>query len=292
MINTDYLKTFQALIETNSFTKTALQLHMTQPGVSQHIKKLEEHFQTEIIKRSGKSFTITESGRRLLEYSSKLFIEYDHLKDLIGEDDPFSGACRYASPGSFGFSLFDTLIESTKKYPKLLVSLEVSPNHLIPQLLINRKVDIGFMTKVPDDHNLEYKRFGEEELLLIIPKGQKIRTFNDLQKIGAVNHPDGPFFKGRLLSVNFPENSNQINTIPSRIYINQTNRILDPVAEGLGFAVIPEGVYAKFPSKEKLSICKLKIKVADEIYRVKRRDEIIAARYATIENLLKRKNRT
>ena len=289
MINTDYLKTFQALIETNSFTKTALLLHMTQPGVSQHIKKLEEHFQTELIKRLGKTFTITESGRRLIDYSSKLFLEYDHFKDLIGKDDPFSGPCKYASPGSFGFSLFDTLIESAKKYPKLLVSLKVSPNYSIPQLLLNREIDIGFMTKVPDEHNLEYKKFGEEEMLLIVPKGQKVRSFKDLQRIGAVNHPDGPLLKRRLFTVNFPQDINQIDTIPSRIFINQTNRILDPVSEGLGFAVVAEGVYAKCTVKNKISVCKLKIRVADEIYQVQRREESLPARYQTIANFLIKK---
>lgn len=145
------------------------------------------------------------------------------------------------------------------------------------------------MTKVPDDHNLEYKKYGEEELLLVTPKGQKVRSFSDLQRIGAVNHPDGPFFKNRLLTINFPENLNQINSIQSRIYINQTNRILDPVADGLGFAVIPEGIYSKFAAKELVTICKLKIKVADEIYRVQRRNEIIPSRYKTIENLLRKK---
>ena len=42
MLNPVWLKTFVTLIETGHFTKTAEKLFMTQPGVSQHIAKLEQ----------------------------------------------------------------------------------------------------------------------------------------------------------------------------------------------------------------------------------------------------------
>ena len=289
MINPDYLKTFQSLINTGSFTKTALQLYMTQPGVSQHIKKLEEHFGTELIKRSGKSFTITESGRRLLEYSQNLFLDYDKFKGFIKEDDPHSGVCKYASPGSFGLYVFDSLMETAKKYPKIKVSLQVTPNNSIPQLLTENRIDMAFMTRIPEEHNLQYEKYSEEELLLITPKGKKIKSFSDLVKLGAISHPDGPLFQSRLLSVNFPEYINQVNSIVINVFINQNNRILDPVAEGLGFAVLPEVNYKNYPFKEKLSICRLKTRVSDVIYQVQRRGEILPSRYQTIDNILRKK---
>ena len=41
----DYrIYTFISLCETRSYTKTAEQLHISQPSVSQHIKALEQHY--------------------------------------------------------------------------------------------------------------------------------------------------------------------------------------------------------------------------------------------------------
>ena len=284
MINPDYLKTFMALIETNSFTKTAEKLHMTQPGVSQHVRKLEEHFQTDLIFRVGKSFTITEAGKRLIEYSGVLFSDHEKLKTQIGKDDPFSGTCTYSSPGSFGLKLFDALIDATKKHPALSLSLSVAPNSSIPQMLLNRQIDVGFMTKEPNDPGLVSKKYGEEELLLIVPAKMQIKKFSDLVNLGFVNHPDGAYLAERLLVPNFSSN---LDTIPNRIFINQINRILDPVAEGLGFTVLPEGVYRKYANPKKHAIVKLKIKVSDEIYRVQRSNEILPKRYQTTEKFLK-----
>ncbi|MRY60822.1 LysR family transcriptional regulator, partial [Parabacteroides distasonis] len=42
MINPLWLNTFKTLVEVGHFTQTAEKLYMTQPGVSQHIKKLEQ----------------------------------------------------------------------------------------------------------------------------------------------------------------------------------------------------------------------------------------------------------
>ena len=42
MLNPNWLKTFVTLIDTGHFTKTAEKLFMTEPGVSQHISKLEK----------------------------------------------------------------------------------------------------------------------------------------------------------------------------------------------------------------------------------------------------------
>jgi len=67
-INPVWLDSFIQLVKTKSFTKAAESLHMTQPGVSQHIKKLELFFGAELIARNAKGFSITSLGTELYEY--------------------------------------------------------------------------------------------------------------------------------------------------------------------------------------------------------------------------------
>lgn len=286
MINPDYLRTFIALMETAHFTKTAERLNMTQPGVSQHIKKLEEHFSTSLIQRKGKSFVATDSGLRLLEYSRRLFSEYELLKAKLRLDDPFSGDCKLSSPGSLGLKLFDVLLALAKDYPGLMPRLTVAPNHSIPLLLLNREIDLGYMTKKPEDHRLEYQKISEEQLLLIVPRGTRVRSFEDLVQLGFVDHPDGYHLAGRLLHRNFQDDFVSMESIPTRVFINQINRILDPVAAGLGFTVLPQGVLHKYEGAKKLSVVRLKVRVVDEIFKVWRRHEVRPRRYQTIEDSL------
>jgi DNA-binding transcriptional LysR family regulator len=67
MLNPLWLHTFKTLIEVGHFTQTAEKLYMTQPGVSQHIKKLESACGYALIKREKKSFELTEQGQRVYE---------------------------------------------------------------------------------------------------------------------------------------------------------------------------------------------------------------------------------
>lgn len=71
MLNPLWLKTFITLIETGHFTRTAERLFMTQPGVSQHIKKLEQACGHPLIERNNKSFEITQQGKMLFDYAKE-----------------------------------------------------------------------------------------------------------------------------------------------------------------------------------------------------------------------------
>lgn len=56
MINPTWVNTFITLVNTGHFTQTAEKLFMTQPGVSQHIKKLEEQVGSELPESAVESF--------------------------------------------------------------------------------------------------------------------------------------------------------------------------------------------------------------------------------------------
>ena len=68
MINQQWLHTFLTLVEVGHFTHTAEKLYMTQPGVSQQIKKLEEQVGVALLNRVGKRFELTREGETLYRF--------------------------------------------------------------------------------------------------------------------------------------------------------------------------------------------------------------------------------
>ncbi|ETX11029.1 LysR family transcriptional regulator [Marinomonas ushuaiensis DSM 15871] len=77
MFNTQHLMTFKALVETGSFTRTAKQLGLTQPAVSQHIQKLESDLGERLLIRHGRTTEITKAGELLLNHIKALEKCYD-----------------------------------------------------------------------------------------------------------------------------------------------------------------------------------------------------------------------
>ena len=84
MINTDWLRTFSVLAETRSFIAAAKQLHMTQPGVSQHLAKLEDYLGQALVVREGRHFELTPRGKMVLINARNLLESERALIEQIG----------------------------------------------------------------------------------------------------------------------------------------------------------------------------------------------------------------
>lgn len=286
MVNPDLIRTFLTLAETRHFTRASERLAMTQPGVSQHLQKLEAYFGTPLVHRRGKSFTLTEAGKRLVAYGQRLFDDHRRFQEGIAGDDPRAGALRFASPGAFGAKIFDVLLAEAKKCPGLQVDVTIAPNSSIVRHLREERIDVGFMGEEPRDPEVEATLFGKIEVLLALPKGRRVTSLAQLAELGFVNHPDGFHYAERLLALNFPDEFEGMARVPVRVFINQSNRILDPVAEGIGFACLPETTIERYHRRRDIHAVRLRRRVEDPLYKVVRRGERLPARYARVLELL------
>lgn len=276
MINPEWLRTFETLVITKHFTKTALQLGMTQPGVSQHLNKLELALGTELVDRSKKSFYLRPAGEKLKNYIETLQEGERRFLESLNVDDPYSGACRFSAPGSFGLPLYDFLLEWAVRHPKIRLDLLVAPSFSVEKAVENETVDIGYIYHRPTSELLNSEKVADETLCLVIPKDfpKSIINWNDLTNLGFIWHPDGPKLASRLLKPNFPKEYRNFSRIPIRSSINQINRILDPVACGLGFSILPKLACDRSPARKGVKIAKLEVSISDPIYKItlKRRE--------------------
>ena len=205
MINLNWLKTFCTLAEVGHFTKTAETLFMTQSGVSQHIKKLEQQLAVTLLLREGKSFTLSDEGLRLYQQGKLLLEKSDDLAQSIKQDDAHIGNIRVSSPGSIGLKLYPQLIAIQQTHPKLSLDYTFAPNHSIEQALIERNIDIGLVTKKPQDHRINSTAIGVEPLVLVTPANVSQVTWPVLNELGFINHPDAAHHANLLLQKNFTE---------------------------------------------------------------------------------------
>ncbi|MFD1419969.1 LysR family transcriptional regulator [Lactiplantibacillus songbeiensis] len=77
---------FQRLISTQSYTQTAADFHVSQPTISQAIKRLERHFQTTLFFRQAKTkaLVLTPSGQQLLLAANDIIANWQHVNESIG----------------------------------------------------------------------------------------------------------------------------------------------------------------------------------------------------------------
>lgn len=63
------LTTFLEVARLGSYTRAAESLHLTQPAVTQHIRKLEAHYGQRLTDTSGRSVRLTAAGEQVLGYA-------------------------------------------------------------------------------------------------------------------------------------------------------------------------------------------------------------------------------
>lgn len=79
----DKLETFIAVCEVKNFTKAGEMLGLTQPAVSQHIKKLEKELDTQIFLRKKGEITLSQEGEIALLYAKRMHALQDKMRDKI-----------------------------------------------------------------------------------------------------------------------------------------------------------------------------------------------------------------
>ncbi|MEP4888876.1 MAG: LysR family transcriptional regulator [Aliiglaciecola sp.] len=293
MLNPVWLNTFKTLIENRHFTRTAEILHMTQPGVSQHIQKLEDACGYDLIRRQKKSFDVTLQGELLYNYILTTQQQESAFFETLGANDKTSGKCALSCSGSLATLLYSGFIELQTKYENLVIHLEAAPNNRILEQISNGQTDLGIVTQKPDPLLFSSEIIGREELVLVFPSSKSLNLDNlaaEIMQLGLIRHPDIEHYL-RLYLAHCEETvltNLDVRKIKTKGYVNQIHQILLPVSQGLGFTVLPRSTVNNFELAKQLKILDIDSVVAETLYLVKKRNRHMPARFEMIKAHIKK----
>lgn len=269
------------LVETQHFTQTAEQLFMTQPGVTQHIKQLENHFGRPLLQRYGKQFELTLAGEKLYQTGLKMHSLETELNEQIQLDNIYQGNCTIACSGALANYLYPDFVGQQQSFPELVVMLEAAPNHKIIADLLNNNIDLGIVSVQSTETQLNQDLIGSEQLQLVVPASEKAMqwSFDKLNELGFINHPDGMHFADKLFTANYPNQYRGEKSLKVSGYVNQLTQILLPVAKGVGFTILPERAISQSPYLSQLQVLALPEVIKEPLYLTQKRYRQLPARY-------------
>lgn len=117
------LEYFRKVAETESFTKAAEQLFISQPALSRSIKFLENELGVPLFERKGRILKLNHYGEIFLEKVEESISALEEGKTLLKElVDPFTGTIRISFIHTLGNNLVPELISKfQKKYINMLI---------------------------------------------------------------------------------------------------------------------------------------------------------------------------
>ena len=280
MMNPQWLRTFATLAELGNFTRTAERLNLTQAAVSQHVQRLEERLGPLLIRRP-RQLELTPGGRALLDYCTEVGDADQRLQQRLSSAEVEQGEVSLITPGSIGLTLYRHLLDIQQAHPGLRIRHRFAPDSEVLTAVLDNQFELGLVTLPPTDARLTVSRFAEEPLELVAPAGKSLATWADLQRLGFIDHPDGQAMAGRLLSRRFPGHPG-LHTLPCHGFTNQISLILEPVARGLGFSVLPRYARLAFSAPDAIQVIEGTPAVVDTLWLLHRAEWPLTARAETV----------
>lgn len=170
-MNLNRLRIFHVTAGQTSFTAAADALHLTQPGVSKHIKELERHYGQPLFDRLGKTVRLTQAGEILLQTTTDIFRRLEEAQAHIDDLGQGIGGClRIGASNSIGACLLPPLLASfSRAHPRVELAIDVGLSGDIANKLLDHALDIGLLGHAPDDPSLAARPFARDRLVLVVP---------------------------------------------------------------------------------------------------------------------------
>ncbi|HHQ4600369.1 TPA: LysR family transcriptional regulator [Aeromonas veronii] len=286
MVNPLWLHTLVVVHETGSFTRAAERLDLTQAAVSQHISRLEAEFGS-LLLRKPRQLELTPRGLVLLDFARQQAQAAEQLRARLSDDDPHHGAITLSTPGSIGLLLYPLLLDQQQEHPGLTIQHRFAPTPDIVQAVLAGRSDLGLVDQPPEHPSIAAEPFAREPLCLVVPNDGEEQSWQHLCQLGFIDHPDGRSMAQRLLGRRYP--GQRVDEIPLRGFTNQIGLILEPVARGLGFTVLPRFAVTAFAQQEKIRVIQSSIEVIDTLWLIYRAEWPLPARHQRLVTVLKQR---
>lgn len=152
-INLNYLRIFESVFRTRSMTQAAQELHLTQSGISQHIRSLEDSLEIKLFDRIKQKLIPTEAGKKLYdEISPQLKNLEQALHKITAKDHLLRGEVSIGMPVVFGLNvIIPFLKEFGSAHPDLCFNIRFELGHVLNSMLLSGELDFAFV----DDFNLD-----------------------------------------------------------------------------------------------------------------------------------------
>lgn len=158
-----------AVAETESFTRAAERVHVTQPSLSQQIINLEKELGHKLFHRLGRRAVPTEVGMAFLVRARRILLEIDDVSKELGDSSELGRHISIGGIPTVAPYLFPQLIgQYQTEFPHLVVhTRENFRSHLVKAVL-DGELDVGLVSLPVKDPRLSVEPLFTEPLLLVV----------------------------------------------------------------------------------------------------------------------------
>lgn len=235
-----HMRIFQKIYETQSVTRAAEALHMTQPAVTRALQELEKYYGLRLFERLNRRLTVTEAGRRMYDYALHLTETFDTMEKSL-RDWERQGVLRVGASVSLGCSLLPQLARTfQEEHPGVEVRVRIANGELLRRDLLENRLDLALLDGEENGADLMLTPFAAGEMALIVPPGHPLARAGGATLAQAAAYPlllrETGSATRRFLDQLLMSRGLAVQPVWESA---STQALLSAVREGLGITLVP-----------------------------------------------------
>lgn len=242
-LDSRHLRLVAEVARTESVTRAADRLHVTQSAVSHQIRELESKLGTPIFVRSGRRMLLTPAGRLLVEAAAPVLDAITAVEAKVSQvARNIAGELRVSAHCHTGYHWLPALVDGLRRrYPTFEV--RIAPEYTLNPIgaMLDAKLDLAIMNDDSSDRRLQYRElFDDEHVAVVHPDhrwaGQAFVTPQELvteQLYLYSRSIDDSFIVQKVLRPAGVE-------LRRVTYLQLTEGLLEMIKAGLGVSVLPK----------------------------------------------------
>ncbi|MDG1213359.1 MAG: LysR family transcriptional regulator [Flavobacteriaceae bacterium] len=234
------LQVFLKVVQYESVTKAAEELHLTQPAVSIQLKNFQDQFDVALTEVIGRRIYITAFGREIAAAAEKIIEEVQAINYMTLEyKGRLTGRLKISSVSTGKYVMPYFLSDFMKDHSGVELSIDVTNKKKVIESLEKNEIDFALVSVLPSQMNIEKLDLLQNKLFLVgnskanITSGVKSNdAFQDLPLIfrekgsGTRQTMEG-FLKSNTVSVN------------KKMELTSNEAVKQAVLAGLGYSIMP-----------------------------------------------------
>ena len=167
------------IVDTNSFTKAADALALTQPAVSQHIHNLEEELEVKLFIRNHNQLRLTANGEIVDKYARRLLaISNNLIQSLKDEKENVSSLTVGITHSVESSQIVEALAEYSNQSKGLTIKVVTDTVENLHKMIRNFELDFLIINGKLKDSKLNYMTMDTDCLVLAISPTHRLASQN------------------------------------------------------------------------------------------------------------------
>lgn len=268
------LKAFHYVAQHGGFSRAAEALFLSQPAISEQVRKLEQEHDVLLFRRERKRVALTPEGERLYVLTKQYFDVEQQIEEYMSETRAsVDGTLRIIADSAHHVT--DILSRFRTRYPKVFVTLRTGNTGDVLDALRSYNAEIGVLGSLSPGSDLRFVDLGGSQIVAFaakgtVPKGLTSMSLKDLSEKTLIFREAGSKTRQKIET----EAAKQGVILTPAIEAEGREAVREVVASGAGIGFVSQAEFGNDDRLAQIPIRDADIRMTESLVYMAQRREV------------------